>query len=53
MTAESTGSGAALFLAADGAVLKNIRVSGTAKGQRQRGRDRGAGEEHAVPWLRE
>lgn len=31
MTAESTGSGAALFLAADGAVLKNIRVSGTAK----------------------
>ena len=31
MTAETTGSGAALFLAADGAVLKNIRVSGTAK----------------------
>ena len=31
MTAESTGSGAALFLATDGAVLRNIRVSGTAK----------------------
>ena len=32
MTAETTGSGAALFLAADGAVLKNIR------GHRRRGR---------------
>lgn len=31
MTAEAVGSGAALFLATDGAVLKNIRVSGTAK----------------------
>ncbi len=31
MTAESTGSGAALFLATDGAVLKNLRVAGTAK----------------------
>lgn len=31
MTAETTGSGAALFLATDGAVLKNLRVSGTVK----------------------
>ena len=31
MTAETTGSGAALFLAADGAVLKNLRVSGTVR----------------------
>ena len=29
MTAQSTGSGAALFLATDGAEIKNVRVSGT------------------------